>query len=64
MVTAAREIDGVASGGERALLHAILHAGDFDWLADELAAGKAWYRLASLSGAYALAAASCIARIG
>ena len=64
VVTAARGIDGVASAGERALLHAILHAGDFDWLADELAAGKAWYRLSSLSGAHALAAAACLARIG
>ena len=41
-VVLARQCDGVASSGERVLLHAILYVTDFASLADELAEGKAW----------------------
>lgn len=62
LVTRARDLDEVASSGERVLLHAILHAADFDWLADELTDGRAWRRMSSASGPYRNAVLACIAR--
>ena len=59
-VDAARRCDGIASSGERILLHAILYATDFAWLADELAEGKAWRQMDRVSGQWAAAVAACI----
>ena len=61
-----RHRDGVASTGERVLLHAICFATDFAWLADELdtteESGRAWRRMEYSSGEYRAAVAACIAR--
>ncbi len=59
-VDAARRCDGVASSGERILLHAILFATDFAWLADELANGQVWQRMDRVSGPHLNAVAACI----
>ena len=59
-VALVRECDGVASSGERVLLHAICFATDFAWLADELTAGKAWQRMDRASGDHLRAVAACI----
>ena len=56
----ARDCDGVASSGERVLLHAILYVTDFAWLADELAEGKAWRNMDRASGEHRRAVAACI----
>jgi hypothetical protein len=56
-----RRCDGVASSGERILLHAICYVCDFAWLADELAEGKAWRNMDRVSGEWRLAVAACIA---
>jgi hypothetical protein len=55
-----RALDGVASSGERVLLHAVCYACDFAWLADELTGGKAWQRMDRASGDWARAVAACI----
>jgi hypothetical protein len=60
-VDAARHCDGVASSGERILLHAILHVTDFDWLADELSEGRTWRGMNNASGNYRDCVAACIA---
>lgn len=62
LVDRARELDGVASSGERVLLHAVLHAADFDCLADALADGQAWKRMGLVSGPHRDAVLACIAR--
>ncbi|MBX9820051.1 hypothetical protein [Afipia birgiae] len=59
-VDRARKCDGVASSGERTLLHAVLFATDFAWLADELADGRAWRKMDNVSGAYRRAVAACV----
>jgi hypothetical protein len=73
-VTLARDCDGVASSGERILLHAICYVVDFAWLADELAgvsrheqrdgteivAGKAWRNMDRASGEHRRCVAACI----
>lgn len=61
-VALARECDGVASSGERVLLHAICYAADFAWLADELTDGRAWQRMGRTDENFALAVAACIAQ--
>lgn len=60
-VARARQCDGVASSGERVLLHAICYVTDFAWLADELAAGKAWHRMDRANEDWRKAVAACIA---
>ncbi len=55
-----RRCDGVASSGERVLLHAICYACDFAWLADELTEGKAWQRMDRAAGDWSRAIAACI----
>jgi hypothetical protein len=55
-----RRCDGVASSGERILLHAICCVCDFAWLADELSAGEAWQRMDRASGEWCRAVAACI----
>lgn len=60
-VEAARNYDGVASSGERVLLHAILYAMDFAWLADELDNGRTWQRMDRVDGEWRQAVAACIA---
>lgn len=62
LVDAARHLDGVASSGERAVLHAMLAAADFAWLADELSDGHTWRRLDHVYGDHRLAVAACLAR--
>jgi len=42
------------------LLHAVLFATDFAWLADELADGRAWRKMDNVSGAYRRAVAACV----
>jgi len=59
-VALARQCDGVASSGERVLLHAILFVTDFAWLADELTEGKAWQRMDSASDDWRSAVAACV----
>jgi hypothetical protein len=59
-VDIAKACDGVASSGERVLLHAILYVTDFAWLADELAEGKAWRNMDRASGDHRRAVAACI----
>ena len=60
-VDLARQCDGVASSGERVLLHAICYVTDFAWLADELTNGKAWQRMDRVGGEWRQAVAACIA---
>jgi hypothetical protein len=60
-VECARRYDGVCSSGERILLHAIIYVCDFAWLADELAAGRAWQRMDRASGEWRACVAACIA---
>lgn len=55
-----RKCDGVCSSGERVLLHTILHATDFDWLADELGEGRVWRNMDRADGDYLAAVAACI----
>lgn len=50
----------VCSSGERILLHAILYATDFAWLADELAGDRTWQSMDSVGGAFREAVAACI----
>jgi hypothetical protein len=59
-VEAARRCDGIASSGERVLLHAILYVTDFAWLADELTDGRAWCRMDNVSGKWRQAVAACV----
>lgn len=59
-VSRVRECDGVASSGERVLLHAICFAVDFAWLADELSAGEAWRHMDRPNGEWRRAVAACI----
>lgn len=60
-VALARVCDGVASSGERVLLHAILYVTDFAWLADELTGKNAWQQMNRASGDWRRAIAACIA---
>lgn len=60
---AARDLDNVASTGERAVVHAILHAADFAAQADEFAQGRTWWRLSCTTGDHAAAVAASILRI-
>lgn len=62
-VALARDLDGVASSGERVLLHAVLYVTDFAWLADELTAGKAWQRMDRVSGDHQRAVAACVGAV-
>jgi hypothetical protein len=55
-------LDGVASSGERVLLHAILFATDFAHVADALAGSGAWKRMGNVSGEWQRAVAACIER--
>lgn len=48
MVEAAMRLNGVASSGERAVLHAVLAAGNFSAQADELSGGNTWDRMDGL----------------
>lgn len=59
-VKLARRCNGVCSSGERILLHAILYATDFAWLADELTDGRAWRDMDYASGEYRAAVAACV----
>jgi hypothetical protein len=59
-VDTARRYDGVCSSGERVLLHAILYATDFAWLADELDDGHTWRRLSNASGDHREAVVACL----
>ena len=55
-----RQCDGVASSGERVLLHAICYVTDFAWLADELTDGRAWRRMDRVGGEWRRAVAACV----
>lgn len=59
-VNLVRQCDGVASSGERVLLHAICYVTDFAWLADELTAGEAWQRMDRVGGDWKRAVAACV----
>jgi hypothetical protein len=59
-VDAARIWAGKCSSGERVLLHAILYATDFGWLADELDDGRTWRRLDYVSGSHREAVIACL----
>jgi hypothetical protein len=65
-VTLVRDCNGVASSGERVLLHAICYVTDFAWLADELTAtdtkkiGMAWRHMDRASGDHRRCVAACI----
>lgn len=59
-VALARECDGVASSGERILLHAILYVTDFAWLADELTGAQAWQQMDRVGGDWRRAVAACV----
>jgi len=59
-VEVARNYEGVCSSGERVLLHAILYATDFAWLADELGNGRVWQSFDRVSGDFKRAVAACV----
>lgn len=59
-VNLVRQCDGVASSGERILLHAICYATDFAWLADELGGGKVWQNMDRAAGDWGRSVAACI----
>lgn len=59
-VALARQCDGVASSGERVLLHAILYVTDFAWLADELGGKRVWQDMDRAGGDWRRAVAACI----
>lgn len=61
-VKLAKRCDSVCSSGERVLLHAILHATDFSWLADKLGGRKVWQDMEYVSGDHRKAVAACIAQ--
>lgn len=63
LVDRARAFDGKASSGERVVLHAVLAASDFAWLADELSSGKTWGRIGFLDLPHRLAVAAVAARL-
>lgn len=63
LVDRARRVAGTASSGESAVLHAVLAACDFAWLADELAAGETWARIGRLDLSHRLAVAAVAARL-
>ena len=58
----ARRLNGVLSSRQRIVLHAVLHACDYDWLADEFAHGRSWDEFSSLGGQHLEAVLACIAR--
>ena len=60
-VDLAKQCDGVASSGERVLLHAICYVTDFAWLADELGHRKVWQNMNRAGGDWQRAVAACIA---
>jgi hypothetical protein len=60
-VAAARRCAAVCSSGEQVLLHAVLYATDFAWLADELDDGHTWRRMHDVGGSHRQAVAACIA---
>lgn len=60
-VDVVRQCDGVASSGERVLLHAICCATDFAWLADELGGGRVWQHMDRAGGDWKRAVAACVA---
>jgi len=59
-VVAVRHYHDICSSGERVLLHAVLYATDFAWLADELDDGHTWRRFAYVSGAHRDAVIACL----
>jgi hypothetical protein len=64
-VARARDCDGVASSGERVLLHAILYVTDFAGLADELGTdnggkSRVWQNMDRASGEHRRCVAACI----
>ena len=59
-VEAARRHAGECSSGERVLLHALLYATDFAWLADELDDGRTWRRFGNASGDHREAVIACM----
>lgn len=60
-VKIAKRCDGIASSGERVLLHAVCYATDFAWLADKMTKGRAWQRMEYADSDYRKAVAACIA---
>jgi hypothetical protein len=62
IVEAARKLDGTASSGERAVLHAALAAADFAWLAQELDRGNFWERTMHMGNAVRRAVAAAVLR--
>ncbi len=65
-VARVRDCDGVASSGERILLHAICYVTNFAWLADELGTSekgksRVWQDMDRVSGEHRRCVAACIA---
>lgn len=65
LVALARDCDGVASSGERVLLHAVLYVTDFAWLADELGTdskgrSRVWANMDRASGEHRRCVAACV----
>lgn len=61
MVDVVREEGPVLSTGERAVLGAGLVAGDYAWLADEIADGGAWQQVSRTGGDYRSAVLAALA---
>lgn len=64
-VKLARDCDGVASSGERVLLHAICYVVDFAWLADEFGTddkgkSRVWWNMNRASGEHRRCVAACV----
>jgi hypothetical protein len=62
MIEAARKLAGKMSTGEVAVLSAMLHAGDYSHVADQLHGPSAWTKLGRVRGEYAEAVAMAIMR--
>lgn len=66
-VKVARKLDGVASSGERILLHAVCYVCDFAWLADEFGTAKkesmVWRNMDRASGEHQKCVAACISAV-
>lgn len=61
LVEAVRAEGPVLSTGERGVLCAALVAGDYAWLADEIADGGAWQQISRTGGDYRSAVLSALA---
>ncbi|WP_120008434.1 hypothetical protein [Teichococcus vastitatis] len=62
LVEEAARLGRILAPGERVVLHALLHALDFDAVADDLAGGRTWWRMSIVGGPHRDAVLACLVR--